>query len=285
MFKEIAFYRILRNMPRKLIDYSNTHFYKIVCNDLGINQCYVGHTTDLVKRRCEHKNTCNNPNCKQYNHYVYSYIRANGGWENWNVILIETKSCKDAEEARIKEREFIEKLNATLNQVKRPFRSQDEKAEYLKHYYNSNKLLLNENHKEYYQKNRGEIGEYARQYYQDNKQHLLNMKKDRYENDVSRYKQEMKLYREKNHEKIYAKQKEWVAQNKEHVKQKQTLWHEQNKERIRNQQSQPHLCRCGSTVQINNKARHERTKKHQAYLNNQASDEHTEEFLQTTQDN
>ena len=173
-----------------------------------------------MQRRSEHKNKSKNPNSKQYNHYIYSYIRENGGWENWKVIFIETKSCKDAEEARMKEREFIEKLNATFAQVKRPFRSQDEKAECSKRYYKSNKLLLNENHKEYYEKNRGEIGEYARQYYQHSKQYLMNMKKDRYEDDVSRYKQEMKFYREKNHAKISIKQKEWVAQNKEHIKQK-----------------------------------------------------------------
>ena len=44
-------------------------------------------------------------------------------------------------------------------------------------------------------------------------------------------------------------------------------------------------CICGDTYTYANKTRHERTKKHQEYLNNQASEEHTEELLQTTQDN
>ena len=34
--------------------------YKIVCNDLSITDCYVGHTTDFVKRKCNHKIICNN---------------------------------------------------------------------------------------------------------------------------------------------------------------------------------------------------------------------------------
>jgi hypothetical protein len=33
-------------MPKKPIDYSKTHFYKIVCNDTNIKPCYVGHTTE-----------------------------------------------------------------------------------------------------------------------------------------------------------------------------------------------------------------------------------------------
>ena len=34
-------------MPSKPMDYSKTRFYKIVCKDLNIKDCYVGHTTDL----------------------------------------------------------------------------------------------------------------------------------------------------------------------------------------------------------------------------------------------
>ena len=42
-------------MPRKPIDYSNTHFYKIVCKDLGIKELYVGHTTNFKNRKLDHK--------------------------------------------------------------------------------------------------------------------------------------------------------------------------------------------------------------------------------------
>ena len=47
-------------MPRKPIDYSKTHFYKIVCKDTSITDCYVGHTTDFTKRQWQHKNSCKN---------------------------------------------------------------------------------------------------------------------------------------------------------------------------------------------------------------------------------
>ena len=37
------------------MDYSNTYFYKIVCKDLNVTDCYVGHTLNFTKRKCTHK--------------------------------------------------------------------------------------------------------------------------------------------------------------------------------------------------------------------------------------
>jgi predicted GIY-YIG superfamily endonuclease len=58
-------------MPKENIDYSNTIIYKIYCNDDSIRDIYVGHTTDLIKRRSMHKYTCNNENVKQHNLKIY----------------------------------------------------------------------------------------------------------------------------------------------------------------------------------------------------------------------
>ena len=38
-------------MPHKEVDDSKTHFYKIVCKDLSIKDCYVGHTTNFKNRK------------------------------------------------------------------------------------------------------------------------------------------------------------------------------------------------------------------------------------------
>ena len=46
---------------------------------------------------------------------VYEFIRKNGGWDNWDMILIETIKCENNLEARKKEREHLEQLGATLN--------------------------------------------------------------------------------------------------------------------------------------------------------------------------
>ena len=72
-------------MPNKVMDYSNTHFYKIVCKDLNIKDCYVGSTLNFVKRMSAF------PTDKHHNTPVYEFIRNNGSWENWEMILINTE--------------------------------------------------------------------------------------------------------------------------------------------------------------------------------------------------
>ena len=95
-------------------NYSSTFFYKIHCKDAVITDLYVGHTTDFVKRRYQHERNCNNPS---YDLKVYNIIRANGGWDNWNMELLAFRNCVDLREAKRVEQEFYENLNATLNSV------------------------------------------------------------------------------------------------------------------------------------------------------------------------
>jgi hypothetical protein len=95
-------------MPRLTIDYSKTVIYKIVCNDLNIIGCYVGHTTDFIRRKQSHKSHCTNEkDKKKYDFKVYKTIRENGGWDNYSMIEIEKYPCKDANEATAKEREWF----------------------------------------------------------------------------------------------------------------------------------------------------------------------------------
>lgn len=112
-------------MPINPIKYSNTMIYKIVCKDLNIKDCYVGHTTNFKTRKNHHKSRCNNSSDISYNFYVYQFIRDNGGWINWDMVLIETFNCNNKLEALKKEREFIDSLNATLNKVL-PTRTKEE---------------------------------------------------------------------------------------------------------------------------------------------------------------
>ena len=102
-------------MPRKPIDYSKTHFYKIVCKDTSITDCYVGHTTDFTKRKRQHKSCCLNENDSHYNVFLYDFIRKNGNWNNWDMVLIKTIKCENGLEARSIERKYYEELKASLN--------------------------------------------------------------------------------------------------------------------------------------------------------------------------
>ena len=102
-------------MPKKDIDYSKTIIYKIVCDDLNIKDCYVGHTTDLTKRKNSHKHACNTESCRTYNLRVYQMIRTNGGWDNWTILEIEKYPCADVNEAKSRERHWYEITNSSLN--------------------------------------------------------------------------------------------------------------------------------------------------------------------------
>ena len=96
-------------------DYSKTIIYRIVCKDANITDCYIGHTTNMVKRRQYHKGSCNNENDKHYNLKVYQFIRNNGGWDNGQMIEIEKCPCNDMAEAITCEYENYSLFNSTLN--------------------------------------------------------------------------------------------------------------------------------------------------------------------------
>jgi hypothetical protein len=181
-------------MPKKAIDYNKCIIYKIVSNDLTINDLYVGHTTNFTKRKQKHKSDCNNINSRSYNLKVYQFIRENGGWENWNMVLIENYPCNNELEALARERYFYELLNGTLNS-QYPNRS-------VKEYYNDNKDKIKQYNKQY-----------DKQYYIDNKDKIKQYR----EQNKDKIKECKRLYRQQNKDKI----KQYYNDNKEHIKQYQ----------------------------------------------------------------
>ena len=129
-------------MPRNAINYNNTTIYKLCCNDITIKDIYVGHTTNFIKRKANHKKSTNTPTDPLYDTYKYQFIRNNGGFDNWAMIEIIKISCADFNDACRVERQYMEQLNATLNK-NRPISTPMEKAENMKVcnkiYYEKNK--------------------------------------------------------------------------------------------------------------------------------------------------
>jgi len=104
-------------MPKVDIDYSNTLFYKIYCIDPSVNDMYIGHTTNFVQRKHAHKQGCKNTKSSNYNCKLYNFIRANKGWDNWNMEIIAFHNCDDHLSARKIEQKYFEEYNATLNSL------------------------------------------------------------------------------------------------------------------------------------------------------------------------
>jgi hypothetical protein len=69
----------------------------------------------LQEEKQSHKKDCNNQNDKNYNIKLYKMIRDNGGWENWRMIEIEKFPCNDKREAEYREEYYRKTLKAELN--------------------------------------------------------------------------------------------------------------------------------------------------------------------------
>ena len=159
-------------MPRVPIDYSKTIIYHFVCNDTLITDTYVGHTTDFRKRKYGHKSCCNNEEYRDYNFKLYQNIRANGGWENWEMKPLEEFNCENKIQARIREQEWIDKLQAKMNSVN----SFKDKKEYCKEFYEEHKKEIRERHNIYNKEHKEERNER----YQKNKEKILEKNKEKF---------------------------------------------------------------------------------------------------------
>ena len=193
-------------MPKTPINYEKTIIYQIVCKDITITDKYVGHTTNFTNRKRDHKKNCNNI---KINTYVYTIIRQNGGWENWDMIMIEEISVANVNEAKKIERHWIETLNATLNKMI-PGRTL---PEYGKKYRENNKDALKEKHKLYDQNNKDKIKERKQLYYQNNKDKINERNKLFYENNKDKITKRHLTYYENNKDRIN-EQKKIYKQNK-----------------------------------------------------------------------
>ncbi len=152
-------------MPRLPIDYAKNFNYKIVCKDLTITDSYAGSSTNWPKRKNSHKTSCHNEKSKKYNLKVYQFIRAHGGWKNWEMILIEYFPCKTQPESARRERYWTEKIKATLN-CNVQGRTKPE-------YYQDNKEQKAEQNAVYYVDHKEQIAQQQAEYYEANKETML----------------------------------------------------------------------------------------------------------------
>ena len=143
-------------MPRNYIIYENTIIYKIVCKNLNIKELYVGSTTNFKHRKRSHKEACTNDLHPSYLQQKYVVMRANEGWENWEMIEIEKFPCADSNEARARERYWCETLNSSMN-TRKPLRTLDEKEAYDKIWFQLNKDILKDKRIEKYNKIKDDV--------------------------------------------------------------------------------------------------------------------------------
>ena len=149
-----------------LIHPANTD--KIQVYDETIRECYIGSTKNLDQRVSHHKYTCANPDYKGHNLKVYQYIRKTGGFDAWQISVLESYTITKAD-AKIHERWLIEMYEAELNsrvpsktKTEYDIDHKEEKKAYDRARHASNREERNEKKRAYRAANRDRINEKKR---------------------------------------------------------------------------------------------------------------------------
>ena len=132
---------------KKESNYANTVMYKIVCKDENVKDLYIGHSSNIYVRKSVHQYYSNKKNNK-----LYTFISLNGGFDNFDLVILEKFPCSTKREALSRERELIELHQATLNDLM-PGRTYKELREKNKEKYNEYMRIYM---KKYYQKKKNE---------------------------------------------------------------------------------------------------------------------------------
>jgi hypothetical protein len=190
-----------------MVNYANSVVYKIMSLDPKIDDIYVGSTCAFRKRKHGHKTNCCNETAKYYNRYVYQFIRENSGWDNWSMVVVKAyPDITSKLELLNKERKWMKKLNATLNQTVPGKKLTLGETEYQKQYREQNKKVLCENRKQYYEKHKQILCDNQKQYREQNKEYIKQYN-EKYRIENSKY---IKQYRELNKEHLNQKAKEKI---------------------------------------------------------------------------
>ena len=91
------------------------YIYRIYCLNNDIKECYIGSSWDIKIRMNKHKYDCTNINSANHNYKVYTFIRANGNWSNWDYEYYEVEVI-DTTDLKMKEQERMDiDINPILN--------------------------------------------------------------------------------------------------------------------------------------------------------------------------
>ena len=153
------------------VDYSKSIIYKLCCKNPLITDIYIGSTTNFKCRKNRHKYCCNVEDNKSYNCNVYEFIRNNGGFQNWDMIMVEEYCCENKKQLETRERHWIEELKSSLNRNV-PTRTQSER-------YQKNKEQIEINRKLYREKNKEQIKKKTKEYREKNKDKIKSLEKEK----------------------------------------------------------------------------------------------------------
>ncbi len=132
--------------------------------DYENNNVYIGSTIDLHKRKICHKSTCITETNKSYHSNPYEYIRANGGFDNFQFTILRVCDNVDKKELIKLEQSFIDVYEPTLNS--------QSASQTKKEYREKNKEKIQNQKKVYQQEHKEEIKEKKRLHHQEHREEI-----------------------------------------------------------------------------------------------------------------
>ena len=228
--------------------YQRGKIYKIISNQT--NDVYYGSSVEpyLTNRLSRHKSNYKGwLNDKDYYMTSFEIIK----FDDAKIILVENYQCNTKDELRSREQYYIDNFDCVNKHKafigsnkeeyrKKYFKEYNEKNKIKrKAYRDQNKIKYTENHKKYYELNKEKLSEYHKEYVQQNK------------------------------DKISEHNKEYRKQNKDKIAEYKQQHYEKNKVKLLESKKEKINCVCGSVITVGVKAKHQRTKKHQEFIENQ----------------
>ena len=216
--------------------YQNGKIYKIV--DIGYNKCYYGSTCEQLSRRLARHRIDYRRYQKGNGNFTSSfYLFDEYGLDNIKIELVENYPTSSKEELVQHEGTYIQNNNCV------------------------NKRIAGRTDKGWYQANKAHVQQKHKEYYESNKEHL---------NRISVERERVKRQDPKYKDYINERMRKYNATRPEALSEKNKRSYEKNKDKILARQNAKYTCSCGSVIRHAEKSTHERTKKHQHFLEQQA---------------
>ena len=268
--------------------YDSGKIYKIVNNQNS--DIYVGSTTmELEQRMIKHKcDAKQRPNLSKF----YTYMNEIG-INNFDIELLEEYPCETKEELLIREGELIKKFG-NLNQ-RIEGRTEEDKKEYGRQWKQNNRDRINqqrnERRKENPEKTREEYKKHGALYRERHRDRLNEKASTKIDCECGgkytlshkaehmnskKHLTHLGAYNEEDYkqskrceqlEHKYEQQKDKLDEEKQ--KEYKKTWYENRKEELSNQARERITCECGMEICRGALKRHEKSQKHQQYLQQQ----------------
>jgi hypothetical protein len=116
----------------------------------------------------------------------HKWVNENGGWGNFDMVLVEDCPCENKEQLHRRERYWIEALKPELNS-----------------------RLPTRTNKEWYEDNREKVASKSKVYYQENKEVIQKRNKGWFKNHPGAAAEYTRAYRERNYDEVKEREKEW----------------------------------------------------------------------------